>query len=565
VSTKKSLIELQKESFQELKNGIIEHRKHESRSLTKYRRVYHEEVANYAEISSKAALFEDIKDAQIIYCGDFHTLKRAQYSAIKILKYLKDQGRQIYLGLELVPLVSEGIANDFVEKRITEQKFLEEIKYENIWGFPWEHYRSLFELSQELKIPILGLNLPGGDFQSLAARDMLAAERMVRCLEKQPEAVIFCLYGDLHIASKHIPQKVNQLIQKKNLGKVKSIQIFQNCEDIYWKLLESNQAHKVDVVKLAPHSYCILSSTPWIKWQSYQSWIDESNDLLAEKEEETFGYYELPDFFHDILKFAEDIRGFLKEDLETLEDFEVYTALDTKVTDKIDQYFETLEQAPKKSIQKVLEAEMIENRSILIPDQSVIYLLDFSQNRAAEKSSQWVATKLTNQLCVYGKDFDEKEVFYRVVLWEAIGYFGSKIINPKRKCGQYKDFEQLLEKTKRKKLKGIGRDEKIVAQEVLKHRKFEQLKLESKGNLQSPRKIFHLKPKLFFFCAQSLGQILGDQLYSKVVADKVSLKVVQKLFTCLTLQNPAQKTYWELAAQIKIHQQIPTTSKDELF
>ncbi len=565
MSTKKSVIELQKESFQELKDEIIEQRKHEALSITKYRKIYLDEVSNYAEISSKAELFKDIDDAQIVYCGDFHTLKRSQYSAIKILRFLKEQGRKVYLGLELVPTNFESIANDFVENEISEKDFLEEIKYDRIWGFPWANYQPLFELAKQLNIPILGLNLVDGGYQSLSDRDQVAAERMVDCLHKQPDAVILCLYGDLHIAQKHIPQKVENLIKKRKMKKIKTVSVFQNSDEIYWKLLESNQAHKVDVVKLSSHAYCILSSTPWIKWQSYQSWVEESNNLLEEKEEETFGYYELPDFFHDILKFAEDILGFLKEDLPTLEDFEVYTAFDTKVTDKIDQYFESVEHAPKKAIQKILETEMIENRSILIPDQSVIYLLDFSQNRAAEKSSQWVATKLTDQLCVYGKDFDERELFYRIILWEAIGYFGSKIINPKRKCDQYKDFERLLERVKGKRMTAKGRAEKIVAQEVLKHREFEQMKLESKENIQPPRKIFNLKPKLFFLSAQSLGQILGDQLYSKVVADKVSLKVVQKLFTSLTLQNPAQKVYWELAAQIKIHQQVPVASKDELF
>lgn len=564
MSTQKSLIDLQKESFQELQEEIAQHRKHEARSLTKYRKIYLDEVENYTEISSKSDLFEDVSDAQIVYCGDFHTLKRSQYSALKILRHLSELGRKIYLGLELVPTHLESVANDFVDKRISEKQFLEEIDYEKIWGFPWENYQPLFEFARDHRVAILGLNSTQ-DKQTLADRDQIAAERVVECLQKQPMSVVFCLYGDLHIASKHIPHRVSNLLEQKNIRKAKTVTVFQNSDDIYWKLLQQNLAHQVDVVKIASHQYCVLSSTPWIKWQSYQSWVEEHCNLLDEKEEETFGYYQLPDFFHDILEFSKSILSFLREQLDTLEHFEVYTAFDTKVTDKLQQYFDSLEDAPKKSIQKVLETEMIENRSVLIPDQSVIYLLDFSQNKAAEKSAQWVATKLTDKLCVYGKDFDEKEIFYRIVLWEAIGYFGSKIINPKRKCDQYEDFERLLDQLKRKKTIGIRHDEKIIAQEVLKHRAYEYQKLESRESIQSPRKIFMLKPKLFYLCAQSIGQILGDQLYSKVVANKVSLKVVQRLFTCLTPQNPAQKTYWEMATQIKSNQPLPTVSKDELF
>lgn len=566
VSTQKSLIELQKETFQELRDEIHEHRKHESKHITKYRKTYLDEVSSYDSVSSKAELLADAQNAQIIYCGDFHTLKRSQYSAIKILRHLVEQKREIVLALELVPTTQENVANDFVENTISEKEFLEKINYERIWGFPWSNYAPLFEFARHNGIPILGLNLPDGGYQSLSDRDHIAASKIIECIQKHPDAVVFCLYGDLHVATKHIPEKVDKLVQKKKLENIKTVTVFQNSSAIYWKLLEANLAHKVDVVKLSNHKYCVLSSTPWIKWQSYQSWIDEHCNLLDEKEEEeTFGYYHLPDFFHEIHGFAKDILTFLKEEPENFDDYEVYTAFDTEVTEKIQQYLETLEEAPKKSIQKILEAELIENRSILIPDQSVIYLLDFSQNRAAEKSAQWISTKLTNKLCVYGKDFDEKEVFYRLILWEAIGYFGSKIINPKRKCDQYKDFERLLENMKGKKTTGKRRTEKEIAIQVLQHREYELQKLEAQSTASKPRKVFRLKPKEFFLCARSIGRILGDQLYSKVVADRVSLKVVQKLFTCLTLQNPASKTYWELAMQIKSHQPTPTVSKDELF
>jgi uncharacterized iron-regulated protein len=565
LSTQKSLIDLQKESFEELQRKILEQRKYESRSITKYRDVYLEEVDHFDEISSKSELLKDVEDAQIIYCGDFHTLPRSQYTAIKILRSLVEQKRKVYLALEMIPINVENVANDFVDNEISEKEFLEEINYERIWGFPWSNYQPLFEFARQNHISILGLNSHEGGYQALAERDVIAAERMVECILKQPDAVIFCLYGDLHIAQKHIPQKVENLIKKKTAKKIKTVTVFQNSDEIYWNLLNDNVAHKVDVVKISQHSYCVLSSTPWIKWQSYQSWVDEHGGLLSDKEEEeTFGYYELPDFFHDILDFAKNIQVFLQEEVPSIDDFEVYTALDTQVMDKIEQYFQSVE-APKKSIQKLIDAELIENRSILIPDQSVIYLLDFSQTRAAEKAAQWVSSKMTDQLCVYGKDFDEKELFYRLVIWEAIGYFGSKIVNPKRKCDQYKDFERLLERMEGKKTTGHGRDEKIVAQEVLKHRDYEMAKLESESQIQPPRKIFYLKPKLFFMCAQSIGEILGDQLYSKVVADRVSLKVVTKLFTSLSQHHPAQKMYLELAGQIKSHQPVRTVSKDELF
>lgn len=565
VSTQKTLIEIQKESFSELKNQILEPRKHENPKITKYRKVYLDEVHNYDAISSKSELFDDVRDAQIIFCGDFHTLKRSQYTALKILRFLVEQQRKIFLALELVPVAKESIANKFVQGEMSEREFLENIQYEKIWGFSWDNYKPLFDFAKTTHTPILALNANNHN-TDLHVRDQIAADRITECLETHPDAVIFCLYGDLHIAQKHIPEKVKKNLAKRKIKKTKTVTVFQNSDEIYWMLLDQNLAHQVDVVKVSNHAYCILSSTPWIKWQSYQSWIDENCSLLEEHEEDTFGYYQqLPDFFHEVQEFAEDILVFLNEKLPNFDDLQIHTALDTKVMDKIDRYFNSLREAPKKSIQNILDAEMIENRSVLIPDLSVIYLLDFSRNRAAEKSAQWVASKLSNDLCIYHKDFDEKEVFYRLVLWEAIGYFGSKIINPKRKCDQYEDFEKLLERTKNKKLTATLGDEKAVAEEVLKHHAYEMERMVARTSPPAPRKIYALKPKLFFLCARAEGRILGDQLYFKVISDLIPLKIVKHLFTCLSSKDSIQKTYWELAKQIKDPKTIDQMSKDELF
>ena len=563
VSTHKSLIEIQKETFLELFQEIKEHRKHESPKITRYRKTYLEDVTEYESLSSKSELFEDLERARIIYCGDFHTLQRSQYSALKILRFLVAQGKKVFLGLELVPASKELLANAFVQGEVSEDTFLRKLDYEKVWGFPWANYQAFFHFARSSHVEILGLNADDPNTE-LHKRDKIASERIFSAL-KDPDAVIFCLYGDTHIAQKHIPEKVEKLFQKSGKKKPKSVTIYQNSDEIYWKLLDQKLAHQVDVVKVASHRYCILSSTPWIKWQSYQSWIDEHCGLLDEQEEEdTFGYYQtLPDFFHEIKEVSEDILQFLQENLLNFDHLHIHTALDTKVMEKIGKYFDSLDDAPKKSIQKILESEVIENRSVLIPDLGVIYLLDFSRNRAAEKAAQWVATQLSNRLCIYRCEFNEKEIFYRLILWEAIGYFGSKIINPKRKCNQYEDFRNYLEEIEGRRLNSFERDEKTIAKTVLKHHEYEVARKHT--NVSSPRGVYTLEPKLFFLSARSEGRILGDYLYSRVVSDQTPLKVVKHLFTCLSSKDSVQNTYWELALQIKGPEKENPISKDELF
>ncbi|MEZ4846206.1 MAG: hypothetical protein R2877_04435 [Bdellovibrionota bacterium] len=74
----------------------------------------------------------------------------------------------------------------------------------------------------------------------------------------------------------------------------------------------------------------------------------------GQEEEETLRLLRIAGLFHDILGFAQNIQVFLQEEVSSLDNFEVYTALDTKVMDKIEQYFQSVE-APKKSIQKLID------------------------------------------------------------------------------------------------------------------------------------------------------------------------------------------------------------------
>lgn len=43
-------------------------------------------------------------------------------------------------------------------EKMKEEQFLEAIQWSARWGFPWEHYRPLFELARERKYRVVALN-----------------------------------------------------------------------------------------------------------------------------------------------------------------------------------------------------------------------------------------------------------------------------------------------------------------------------------------------------------------------------------------------------------------------
>ncbi|MEZ4704056.1 MAG: ChaN family lipoprotein [Bdellovibrionota bacterium] len=567
-SVKDRLINLQRETFSRLKMEIIEGRRGEESAIDHYRQVYLYQVQDYERYASKNELLQSLRKASISYCGDFHTLKRAQYTACKFIDFVSEFYPKVFLALEMIPAEYESIANDFLRGKCSEKQFLAKIRYDELWGFPWAHYKMIFEVAKKYpNIEMVGLNTSDGGYQSLFQRDQLAMDRIVECYQKDPKAHIFCLYGDLHVAPEHIPYRVEKGFEKMGIEIPPNIIVYQNSDQIYWKLVEEEQAHLVDVVRVSRGSYCVLSSTPWVKWQSYQSWIDDQSDLLdaLDEDEEFLGFENSGDLGEELRIMAESVASFLDLTIPDLENFSVYTAFDSEVIENLDEYVLELKSVKNPDAKRLLEAEMVENRSLYFTKSDAIYLLDTSEVRATEKAAQLVSAKMTQHLSIYAKHFDRREIFYRIAIWEAIGFFGSKIVNPKRKCVQYHDLEKTLESNKGKKLKGIRKEEKIIAKELLKHKTYEQERIQSQKRPVPQRKLYRLSPVLFFLAARTLGRMMGDRLYNQVAKDLVPVELIRRMFSCLSEHESGEQTYWELAQALHYDQMNPFLSKDDRF
>ncbi|MFH1018408.1 MAG: ChaN family lipoprotein [Pseudomonadota bacterium] len=563
-SAREQLLRLQRETFARLEEEIHSAQRRESRSLRAYRRRYDRQVRAYRRIVTKAQLLGQVTAADIVYCGDYHTLMQAQRTAVRLLSPVLAQGRKVTLALEMIPKNAEKIANDFLRGELPEEAFLEKMDYRNTWGFPWPHYRQLFELARKAGVDVVGLGSNLSDRLPLEARDDLAADFIVEAALSDPQKLLFCLYGDLHIAEPHIPHRVQMRLERYGL-KRKTLLIYQNSEEIYWKLAEQGLETTADVVEIARNKYCILSAPPWIKWRSYKTWIEDNSDLLEDPGDHE-GAGETRDFYHQVFDLAQRIASFLGLKPRELDRFNVLTATDLNVIEVLEKYTKSLER-PNIPVRSLIRAEILENQSCLLPERSVLYLSDLSENRAAEKAAQLVAAKMDPDPSgwVYGDSKDPKEVFYRLTLWEAIGFFGSKVINPKRKCSQYRDFEVLIETTRRQRLKEGQRDHREVAIQLLAHRAYELRRIKSGRAGGAPRKLYRLPPRQYFLAACHLGQILAHRLYEGLASERVSMDTIRGLFSPLPKDaNGAESRYWD-SAKILRHELLGTESKEDRF
>jgi hypothetical protein len=560
------LLRLQRATYARLVEDLRKHRARESRELRLYRKRYEHDIATFRRISSKAELVSRVMRASIVFCGDYHTLRQAQRTAIKILREIVGRRESIQLGLELIPKSAERTANNFVRKRIDEATFLHLIDYRHRWGFPWDHYRPLFMFAREHNLRLVGLNADDGDASSLEDRDALAAQVIVENTLRDPKTLLFCLYGDLHLARPHIPRMVHERLKRLKAPR-ETVTVLQNAEPIFWSLADQGLENSVDVVELFENTFCVLGAAPWIKWQSYWSWLEDHTDLLSlpdtaeNSEEEDF---EQPDYYHQVLELAQRICDFLKLRPRELEHFSVYTAQDLRVIDELERYCEACERRDV-PITSLIRAEIVENGSCYFPEQSVLYLSDLSENRAGEKAAQLASAKLDPEFSVFPLGASWQEVFYRLLLWEAVAFLGSKIINPKRKCPKYSDFERRHVGRSSKKLRPREKEDQALADAILQHRALERQPIRQGLRRGVPSLLRDLRPGLFFRVASSLGQILGEGLYNLMVADKIGLDLLQELFHPVGKEpDGAQRKYWRMAQTL---QRLPEdrSSKDDRF
>ena len=113
--------------------------------------------------TGKTASFQDfigeVSKARIVYVGEVHTRQEDHEVQLRILEGLHAAG-PVVLAMEMFPREKQPVLDRFSRGELTEQEFLEEVDWENVWGYPFELYKDLLFFARDRGVPILGLNAP---------------------------------------------------------------------------------------------------------------------------------------------------------------------------------------------------------------------------------------------------------------------------------------------------------------------------------------------------------------------------------------------------------------------
>ncbi len=528
LNPRERIIKLQKAWVKDLKNQIYNTTERNNPELDRYYKDYRAMFRKgYKRSVSRKELIRQLQKSDIIYFGDFHTLKVAQKTVIILLEDLIEAyERKLILGLEMLRTEHQTFAEDYLKDKLNDQEFLDAIDYPRTWGFEWSHYKLFFNLARKYNLKVIGLNSAATSQQALYERDQHAAEIISTTSMIFPQHLVATVFGDLHIAKNHIPKMVEAQLKSKNL-KRKTLTLYQNSETLYWELVSKNQENSTDVLKLGKDSYCVMNATPLVKFQSWLNWQESGGELdfsgSTPLARELRGPADITGQFSAIVEALSNLLG-IKE--ASLDNFEIYTFLDLDALPNL-QRGVSRRSKTFTELSKALAAR----RSLLLIKSQTIYLGNLSINNAANMAGKFIYATCSRKETRTSRTPSSKESFYQDVFYEALGTFCTLIMNPRYRISTLADYARALRDFKgRRRLSEREKETRERAEYVLEHEKMIQDFIDQKKQ-RHLRKIYNLSSELHYCLTRSIGNILGAQMFHAFQSGDFAQAKVQDLFS----------------------------------
>lgn len=522
-------IRIRKELYRQMEAQVRHRLGEDTPELMRYHKVYQSEFNKKWQASTKEALFEQMNSSRVVLMGDFHAMKQSQKAQLRVLRDLPTQRPKV-LAVEFFEAADQSKINQFMSGKLSEKEFLKAIRWQSRWGFPWENYRPLIRWAQKAKVPVYGINKSAKkrNATTLRSRDVFAGKIIANLVQQHSDALIFVVYGDLHLAKSHIPDEVTKILGKSFDKEI--LRIFQNAEKVYFQLLAQELEANTDVVRLARNSFCLMSVPPWVKWQNYLMYLEETYDLGLDDEDD-----DEIDYTDHVSRYVKIIADELRLPV-SMDELSVYIAKDTHLWEKLEEDYDQREL-------KKIETLISEQVSFYLPEAGVAYLARATVNHAAALAMQFVHAKIggMERSCL-----DMPQDFLARIWIEAVAYLGSKMINPKRKTDTIVDLKASL--TSRNP-ESHAKEAMVLALSQKMHEMMVITGLHKHRRMKQARQKWS-----YMIAARLLGGMMGERLYYGYRKNLLSLKTLQ-----IFLKKPVANTNFQVAyyEMIEVIESLP--------
>ncbi len=371
--------------------------------------------------------------------GDYHALPACQRQAAALLEQRAlEADRPVVLGVETIFSRDQHIVDEWWRREIDENEFRQRIRFDLDWGYEWAPFYELLVAARDHGEAIYGLDcMPREDLRKIGARDRHAAAKLAEIRQRHPEAVIFVLFGESHLAPGHMPLAI-----REQLPAEKVVMVLQNIDALYWRAA-GERADKVDSVRVSDDVLCVFNSTPLEKYESYRLFLDRWSRCD-----------DAPDFAPTIYNLIDSLANFLE-----MNRYSPHNGTQPKfLVDMLPEVYGGSSDAmlrrllTRKGIsehQRECMLDSVEDRgSAYLAPVNAFYVREFQMMHAAEDSARFLhhaCQGLPHRLNGHThREADETvpstavsrsgevDRFYARVIEHAVAYFGSRILYPSR-------------------------------------------------------------------------------------------------------------------------------------
>ena len=417
-------------------------RAQDSHGRRKYLREFNQAFRNYDSLLDSEQFHNALKAADVVLIGDYHALPAAQrYAGSLLERQALTHGRPVVLGVETIFARDQHILDEWWRREIDEEELRQRIRFDLDWGYDWATFLELLVAARDHGEALYGLDcMPREDLRKIGARDRHAAAKIAEIHERHPNAVIFVLFGESHLAPGHLPRVLSRAMPEARI-----LTVLQNVDALYWRAA-GERAEKVDAVRVNDDVLCVFNATPLEKYESYRLFLDQWSRCD-----------DGPDFAPTIYNLIDSLARFLE-----INRYSPHNGTQPKFL--VDMLPEVYGGASDGMLHRLLSRKgigehnyesmlaLVEERgSAYLPQVNAFYIREFQMVHAAED-----ATRFLHQACqglphrvnghaaaenagAVAKRKNELDEFYARVVEHAVAYFGSRVLYPSRSAEHLSD------------------------------------------------------------------------------------------------------------------------------
>lgn len=417
----------------------------DSHSRRKYLREFNQAYRHYECLLDADQFRETVCAADIVLVGDYHALAAAQRHAASMIEQRALAGdRRVVLGVETIFARDQHILDEWWRREIDEAELRQRIRFDLDWGYDWAPFYELLVTARDNADALYGLDcMPREDLRKIGARDRHAAIKLAEIRRRHPDAVIFVLFGESHLAPGHLPREV-----REQMPEAKILTVLQNIDALYWHAA-GEQAAKVEAVRVKDDVLCVFNATPLEKYESYRLCLDQWSRCD-----------DGPDYAPTVYNLIDSLAAFLD-----INRYSSHNGTQPKfLVDMLPEVYGGFSEAmlqrflSRKVISEELRGSILasleERGSTYVPEVNAFCVREFQMMHAAEDATRFLhhaCQGLPHRLNGHhgnGSAANEEannpvDRVYARIVEHAVAYLGSRILHPSRPAPNLEGLPQL--------------------------------------------------------------------------------------------------------------------------